>query len=143
MASWRQGIGNRNIVLATVAVMLVALLVGGCAAVQKDRRTTSLESVTRAHFAALRWGDFEAALAFLPPEARAEQDLSVFEDLRITRYEVLRPAAMLSETEASQTVAIEYIHEYNQIVRRITDRQTWRWDDEAQTWRLESGLPAF
>lgn len=103
----------------------------------------SLESTTRAYLATLRWGDFEGLLAFLPPEARAQQDLTAFHDLRVTRYEVVRPPVILAETQATQTVAIEYLYEFNQIVRRTTDRQSWRWDEAAQAWWLESGLPAF
>lgn len=128
---------------AVLALSLVGLLLGGCAAVEKDKRVLGLDATTRAYLAALRWSDFEGAVAFLPPETRPQELPGMFTDLRITRYEVLRPPVMLSETRATQTVGIEYLYEYRQIVEKITDRQSWRWDDEAQTWWLESGLPDF
>ena len=143
MMSLLEGGATRRLWPAVVAASLIALLLAGCAAVEKDRRATSLDSATRAYLAALRWGDVEGLVAFLPPEVRAQQDLAAFKDLRVTRYEVLRPLAMLTETEATQTVAIEYLYEFNQIVRRTTDRQSWRWDDEAKAWWIESGLPDF
>jgi hypothetical protein len=128
---------------ATLALALVGLLMAGCATVDKDKRALSLDSSTRAYLASLRWSDFEGAVAFLPPEMRPRALPAMFTDLRITRYEILMAPVMLSESQATQNVAIEYLYEYNQIVRRITDRQSWRWDDEAQAWWLESGLPDF
>ncbi len=143
MMSLLEGGATRRLWPAVVAASLIASLLAGCAAMEKDRRATSLDSTSRAYLAALRWGDFEGMLAFLPPDARPQQVPAVFDDLRVTRYEVLRPVVMLTETEATQTVAIEYLYEFNQIVRRTTDRQSWRWDDEAKAWWIESGLPDF
>jgi hypothetical protein len=142
--SLREGFATRRLGLSVVAAALIALLVAGCAAVEKDRRTLSLDSTTRAYLAALRWSDFEGATVFLPPEMRPQDELPpMFNDLRITGFEILRPPVMLTDTQATQVVAIEYLYEYNQIVRKTTDRQSWRWDDEAQAWWLESGFPAF
>jgi hypothetical protein len=137
-------IANGVIGRTAVAISLAVLLLVGCAAVEKDRRALSLDSTTRAYLAALRWSDFEGAFGFLPPETRLQQELPAgFNDLRITRYEILKPPVITTDTQATQTVAIEYLYEYNQVVRRITDRQSWRWDDQAQAWWLESGLPEF
>lgn len=141
--SMREGMAVRGLGRAAVVAALIALLIAGCTAIDRDRRTVSLDSTVRAYLAALRWGDFEGMLAFLPPDTRPEQVPAMFSDLRVTRFEVVRPVVMLTDTQASQTVAIEYLYEYNQIVRRIIDRQSWRWDDEAQAWWLESGLPEF
>jgi len=142
--SLRKGIVIRGFGYAVVTGSLIALLLAGCAAVERDRRVMGLDSTTRAYQQAIRWSDFESALGFLPPEMRLQQDWPAqFEDLRITRYEVISPAVMLTDTQAVQVVAIEYLYEYNQIVRKTTDRQSWRWDDEAQAWWLESGFPAF
>jgi hypothetical protein len=142
--SLREGFATRRLGLSVVAAALIALLVAGCAAVEKDRRTLSLDSTTRAYLAALRWSDFEGQLGFLPPEMRLQQELPAdVQRPEDYRYEILRPPVMLTDTQATQVVAIEYLYEYNQIVRKTTDRQSWRWDDEAQAWWLESGFPAF
>ena len=142
--SLRERFAGARVGYALLAALLVGLLLTGCAAVEKDRRALSLDSSARAYLAALRWSDFEGATAFLPPEMRPQNELPpMFNDLRITRFEILRPPVMLTDTQATQVVAIEYLYEYNQIVRRITDRQSWRWDEEAQAWWLESGLPEF
>jgi hypothetical protein len=129
---------------AVAALLVVAFLVAGCAAVERDRRVMTLDSTTRAYQHAMRWGDFESALGFLPPEKRQEQEWpAVFDDLRITRYDIQGPMVMLTDTQATQTIAVEYLYEYNQVVRKVTDRQSWRWDDQAQAWWLESGFPDF
>lgn len=103
-----------------------------------------LEAATRAYHSAIRWGDFEGAYGLLAPELRTEAELpAVLADLRVTRYEVLQPPVIRPDDSATQTVSIEYLFEYNQVVRSLTDRQVWRWDDDAKTWWLHSGLPAF
>lgn len=139
----RERIASAGTGYAVLAALLVGLMLAGCAAVEKDRRANSLDAATKSYLAALRWSDFEAAVGFLPPDARPSELPAAFEDLRLTRYEVVRSPVMLTEDSASQTVAIEYLYEYNQIVRRLTDRQAWQWDEEAQAWWLESGLPDF
>lgn len=139
--SLRQRIASAG--YAVIALSLLGLLLTGCAAMEKDKRALGLDATTRAYLAALRWSDFEGAVAFLPPETRPQEWPGMFEDLRITRYEILGRPVMLSDTQATQTVGIEYLYENRQIVHKLTDRQSWRWDDEAQTWWLESGLPEF
>jgi hypothetical protein len=135
-----QGFSRR----AAVAGLLVVLMSTGCASLEKDRRATGLEAATNAYQSALRWGDFDAAMGFLAPELRSDEALPQgFTDLRITRYEVVQPPVIRADDSATQTVNIEYLFEYNQILRRLTDRQVWRWDEQEKAWWLQSGLPAF
>nr|WP_296751296.1 hypothetical protein [Thioalkalivibrio sp.] len=111
---------------------------------EKDRRAMGLEAATNAYQSALRWGDFDAAMGLLSPELRRDEELPQdLTDLRITRYEVVQPPVIRTDDSATQTVHIEYLFEYNQIVRRLTDRQVWRWDELDKAWWLQSGLPAF
>jgi hypothetical protein len=42
-----------------------------------------------------------------------------------------------------QVVRIDYLHEDTQSVNTLMDRQVWRYEPEAKTWWLYSGLPAF
>jgi hypothetical protein len=50
---------------------------------------------------------------------------------------------MQDDDTASQIVVIDYLFEDAQVVRRLTDRQVWRWDDQLKSWWLDSGLPRF
>ncbi len=103
-----------------------------------------LEAATNAYQSALRWGDFESARGLLSPELRGDEELPQhLQDLRLTRYEVVQPPLIRADDRATQTVNIEYLFEYNQILRRLTDRQVWRWDEQEKVWWLQSGLPDF
>jgi hypothetical protein len=124
--------------------LIIGLVLTGCASLEKDRRAVGLEAATNAYQSALRWGDFESAMGLLSSELRRDEELPQdFKDLRITRYEVVQPPLIRADDTATQTVSIEYLFEYNQILRRVTDRQVWRWDEQEKAWWLQSGLPAF
>ena len=124
--------------------LFIGIVLTGCASLEKDRRAIGLEAATNAYQSALRWGDFESAMGLLSPELRGDDELPQnLEDLRITRYEVVQPPLIGADDRATQTVSIEYLFEYNQILRRLTDRQVWRWDEQKNVWWLQSGLPDF
>jgi hypothetical protein len=124
--------------------LFIGLVLTGCASLEKDRRAMGLQAATNAYQSALRWGDFDTALGLLSPELQRDEELPQdLKDLRITRYEVVQPPLIRAGDSATQTVSIEYLFEYNQILRRLTDRQVWRWDEQEKAWWLQSGLPAF
>lgn len=124
--------------------LFIGIVLTGCASLEKDRRAMGLEAATNAYQSAIRWGDFDTAMGLLAPELRRDAELPQgLEDLRVTRYEVVQPPLIRADDSATQTVSIEYLFEYNQILRRLTDRQVWRWDEQEKAWWLESGLPAF
>ena len=135
-----RGFGRR----LAVAGLFIVLVLTSCASLEKDRRAMGLEAATNAYQSALRWGDFDAAMGLLAPELRSDEELPQgLTDLRVTRYEVVQPPVIRADDSATQTVNIEYLFEYNQILRRLTDRQVWRWDEQEKAWWLQSGLPAF
>ncbi len=124
--------------------ILILLSPAGCGAVKKDKLAVGLQSATNAYQSALRWGYYETAYGFLHPDARQDKPLpKVLEGLRLTGYDVVQPPTIQGEETATQIVMIEYLHEDRQIVKQITDRQLWRWDESVQAWRLHSGLPKF
>lgn len=133
-----------RVLRATLIGALVSILTTGCASLGEDRRFRALEDTADSYRAALRWGDHEMALQALPAELRDGQaSADELAGLRITRYDVLQPLVIRADGTATQTVAIEYLSERNQVLRRVTDRQTWRWDEEQKAWKLYSGLPDF
>ena len=124
--------------------ILILLLLAGCGAVKKDKLAVGLQSATNAYQSALRWGYYETAYDFLHPDVRQGKPLpKVLDGLRLTGYDVVQPPTIQGEETATQIVMIEYLHEDRQIVKQITDRQLWRWDESVQAWRLHSGLPKF
>ncbi|AHF02670.1 hypothetical protein MARPU_01505 [Marichromatium purpuratum 984] len=132
--------GFVSLVLAAVAL---ALLTGGCATVEKDKRNNSLQAATYRHHTAIRWSYFDTAYGLLDPELRAAEPMPDLSGVRVTGYEVIRPLTLPDEDTANQLVLIDYLHEDTQVLRQVSDAQTWRWDAERETWWLHTGLPQF
>jgi hypothetical protein len=94
---------------------------------------------------AIRWNDFEAALSSLDPEIQHEEDFSenieaYYKDYQIVSYN-LKSVAWPSATIYQQRVEIGYVELNTQIVQKIVDKQTWRYDEVAKRWWLTTGLP--
>jgi hypothetical protein len=60
--------------------------------------------------------------------------------VRVAEYETPGPSAAGPDT-IRQTAQISLIVKSTQQVYSVVDHQTWRWDDKAKHWWLESGLP--
>jgi hypothetical protein len=125
--------------------LLLGIVVGiaGCAGVKEDRMATALYEATNGYRQAIRWGYFDAAAGFLHPDDREGLDPSGLENIRVTGYEVIRPAIIAPDQSAVQLVRIEYVLEDEQRLRSVDDRQEWRWNADQRGWWLQSGLPAF
>ncbi len=97
--------------------------------------------------AALRWSEFDQALAFVDPETRLNQPMSDLErerlkQIQITGYEVKQREAG-ADGSITQRVEIRLISKNTQVERVVTDLQTWRWDAAGKRFWLTSGLPEF
>lgn len=127
------------------ATILACVLVVGCGQVREDVKRLTLETRLSGYRQSIRWGYFPAAAAMLSPELRSEhaQDLTGFDNIRVTGYEVIQPATAGDDNEAIQLVQIEYVLKDRQRVERLADRQRWRYDEPNRTWWLASGLPKF
>lgn len=129
--------------LTTVLSICVPLM-AGCATIEKDKKAVALQAATHGYQSALRWGYYETAFGYLHPDLR--QGMRVPEglkDLRLTGYDVVQPPTMQDETTATQIVNIDYLFDDRQVVKRVTDRQVWKWDGALDSWWLRSGLPSF
>lgn len=129
-----------SIVLAVVAAGLLA----ACGTIEKDRQALGLQAATSGYQSAIRWGYYETALGYVHPDLRKDGKVPPeLKNVRLTGYDVVQPPLIQQEGTATQIVDIEYLHEDRQVVKRLTDRQTWRWDERLGSWWLHSGLPRF
>jgi hypothetical protein len=127
-----------------LACVLASLLSAGCATVKKDQQALAFQAATSAYQRDIRWGYYQDAFAYVHPDQRKGKPLpAMFKGLRVTDYEVVQPPVMPDRNTAIQVVDIEYLYEDRQVVKRLTDNQTWRWDDKLDSWWLHSGLPKF
>lgn len=124
--------------------IVAAFLLTGCGTVEKDKRAIGLQAATHGYQSALRWGYYETAYGFVHPDLRKDKPLNdLFNGLRLTGYDVVQPPTLQDKDSATQIVTIEYLHEDRQVVKRLSDRQLWRWDEKLDYWWLQSGLPTF
>lgn len=124
--------------------LVVLLGLAGCGATaERGGRVEQFDKVIRAYETAIRWSDFDraAGVAGLPPEQRAAaQKLA---PVKVIAYEVMSAEVSADTLQVRQTVQIEYTIEGSVKLRRIQDRQGWRFDDAQGRWVLVSGLPDF
>ena len=123
-------------------ILLLALLLGACAtAVRND----GLRAKLYGYSSAVRWNEIDQALAFVDPAALAEHPFTEADRERWAKVQVSRyyesPQGIDADGRVTQTVQIELIDRATQTVRTIVDRQRWRYDEETETWWLETGLP--
>jgi hypothetical protein len=125
-------------------LLLATMLLGSCGTIEKDRKALGLQASTSGYQSALRWGYYETAFGYLHPDLRKGKPVPPeLKGVRLTGYDVVQPPLIQEKGAATQIVEIEYIHEDRQVVKRLTDRQTWQWDDMLESWWLHSGLPRF
>lgn len=129
--------------LASIAALTLSST-AGCGSIHKDKQAIGLDAATLGYQSALRWGYHETAVGYLHPDLRKDKSVPpVMKDLKVTSYDVVQPPMIQSTDTATQIVNIEYLHEDRQVVKRLTDRQTWSWDESLGSWWLKSGLPKF
>ena len=128
-----------------ISAALIAVLLCGCASVADRKRSVYFEKTTRHYENNIRWGEFEAASRFINYEevTGPEPDPALLKRIRVTAYDVLGTSISEDHNEARVTVEIRYYDEERMSEITLTDRQTWRYDEEEEYWYLASPLPAF
>lgn len=123
------------LVLSLFAPLLSGCLVG-------NREADDLRVILHRYEAAVRWGDLSKAYGFLKPGTRVQIPPGL-ENIRVTSYETVSPAAPQSEGRWTQTVAIQYLHRDRQQVKTLIDRQIWVKDPEGEFWYRDNPIPQF
>jgi hypothetical protein len=128
-----------------LSLLLIMLLLAGCASVEERKRSLSFQSTTRAYEGSIRWSDFETAGNFINREKVTEPgpDPELLERIHVTSYQVLSTSIADDGSEAHLLVEIRYYDEQRMSEVRLTDRQTWQYDEQVEAWYLASPLPAF
>jgi hypothetical protein len=129
--------------LRVLAVALVLLL--GLAACAGAGSRNPRDQMLYSYVSAIRWSEFDRAVAFIDPLVLAEDPVEPLELERLKLYQVsgydVRTSSEPEEGKYLQVVEIRMVHRHTQEERVIIDNQEWRWDEEAGRWWLMSGLP--
>jgi hypothetical protein len=129
--------------LALSIVLLVSL--AGCNNVKDYQSGVDLGSVLSKYETMIRWGQVEQTYGFLEPELAAKTSMQTgLDNVRITGYEVVMRALLLTETTATQTVKISFVLKDRQVERSIIDEQKWVSDDqEKRHWWRANPIPEY
>ena len=126
----------------SAALLMVGLLLSGCASSFDFRRQDTFEERVRQYGNLIRWSEFEGAQYYLAFETSGQRP-KVPTDVRVTDYQVKLMVVSEDARKAGQTVDITYFKSGNPRVRTLTDQQLWEFDEARNDWFLKSGFPDF
>jgi hypothetical protein len=132
-----------NALLRCLLACCCLLLLAGCP--KSVSKGTALDEVQYAWSAAIRWGDFEGAWNLVDPAVRkahplTDIDFSRYKQVQISTYRDLSGTVMAGG-EMVRDIEIGVINRNTLTERTVRYRERWRYDEAADTWWLESGLP--
>ena len=120
-------------------------LCAGCSAMTTQSESRALQTTLVAYANAVRWGDFEQALAFVDKETLKQHPLSAIDMERYKQVKVAsyteQPPVPAGPHEIRQIVQMSLVNINTQTERSIVDKQLWRYDEQGKHWHLISGLP--
>jgi hypothetical protein len=114
-----------------------------CGTLGEEQRLTELDIRLRNYGAALRWGYYDTAAAFLRPRPGSEPPPPCVprQDIRVTAYQVRDSGLSEDVRTAHVRATIAYVLLDASAVREVHDVQEWWYSDEGKGWFLDGGLP--
>lgn len=126
-----------------VLALLLLVLLTACGSMGGQR--SPRDQMLYHYVSAIRWSDFDKAVAFIDPEVLEERPVTSLELERYKQFQVsgydVRSGKETAEGEYEQVVEIRFVNRHTQVEKIVTDRQHWRYDAEAKRWWLTTGLP--
>jgi hypothetical protein len=125
-------------------VVLLGAWLAACASSQP--KMSELDKLQYAWSAAIRWGDFEGAWNLLDPKYReahplTELELSRYKQIQVSGYHDL--GSQVLPDSARREVEIGVVNRNTMAERSMRYTEEWRYDPQAKTWWVMSGLPDF
>ena len=130
-----------KLALRCVLIACLAMLAGCPKSASKG---TALDEIQYTWSAAIRWGDFEGAWGLVDPKVReahpmTDLDFSRFKQVQISTYR--DTGSSIVGGDVVRDIEIGVINRNTLAERSVRYRERWRYDEEAKTWWLTSGLP--
>lgn len=127
----------------TMKKLALAALCMTVLACSHDIHLMKMEDVLSSYGSAIRWGLYEKAADFQNPKNKTQPDLAYLKNIHVTAYDPVYRKERKEDNTVQQTVEIRYYQEQTGVEKTLTDRQTWRYDEAADQWLLETSLPSF
>lgn len=129
---------------AFVSVLIMTVVLIGCATISEQSRMTQFEKISKRYKELILLSEFESAYKFGGTENMlADENLDALKNIKVTDYDLKRYHISNDKLEINQSVEIEYHFLDTYKVRIILDKQIWKYDEEKETWILQTGLPRF
>jgi hypothetical protein len=127
----------------TVMVLLAAVLAAaGCAGMKESYRSNQFETRSFELVRAIRWGEYEMAVAFLSRGTEAP-DPDIFQKVKISDYKTGAYQVSADAMRITQPVTFRYYRTGIYIERSTTVEMVWQYQPEDNNWFLVSGFPSF
>jgi len=132
----------RNIKLPLV---LLTVLVIGCASVTSQRRMGKYEEITGAYGEAIVWSHYEAASLYMKDggAGNTPPDFEMLKNIKVASYDVKHVKVSDDKSQVTQIVEIQYYKKNQLIISSLRDKQLWEFDPIQRNWVLLTGLPGF
>jgi hypothetical protein len=125
-----------------VLLYLFPLLLMGCEAVEVKQQANQFDDTVRSYEASLRWGDLSDIYLVLTPELAKEAEIPPdLENIKVTKVERLG-SPRVNEDVGIISLRIHYLFRDRQVIRKLIDRQQWRYSEKAG-WRRSNPIPSF
>lgn len=132
-------IGNQGMQKWAVILLVSGLLLTGCAS---EKRKTNMDATLRLYEKSIKWGMYADAQTVLEnPEP--QELLDRYGEVKVVSYDVVRQEIVGDFEQLNQIVDIKFYHEQQGTIKTVRDVQMWIYDDDRETWVLQSGLPDF
>lgn len=131
-------------ILSRTLWLPAVLLLAACAS--SSPAANALDAAQYAWSGAIRWGDFAGAANLVDPELReadplTELELERYEQVQITAYRDKGASRNIDAGTAVRDIEIGVVNRHTMAQRTVRYREAWRWDAEAKTWWVTSGMP--
>ena len=124
-------------------IVLLTLLVVGCASVTEINKKDKFEQITAAYELAIRWSDFDMASSFLKDQQDPElaSQIEHLKQFKVTAYTVLRFIPSADKSQVLIIADVQYFKKDGLIIKNYGHRQVWQYDKDKDIYYLTSGLP--
>ena len=124
-------------------IILLILLIAGCASVDKFTKMDKLEQTTNAYENSIRWSDWDMASSFIKDkmDPKIGPQIENLKQFNVTAYTVKTFVPSDDKSKVLIVADVQYFKKNGLLLKNYSHRQIWEYEEEKETWYLTSGLP--
>ena len=128
-----------------LVIAAAATLATGCETMRRQDQVVRLDPALTAYAGAVRWGNFDTALAFSRPRSGTPAPVSygVLSRVKCTGYTIRINRINDAGDEASVSFSFTYYLQDRGTVDRADQDVTWYYSEQSKAWLMDGGLPNF